>query len=76
MSDEIEEIFSTVTADGKSGSLGLDKNGKIYWNKRELITKQKVSLQWWVNISLIIGATSTLILAIVAVLQLLGCYQK
>jgi len=44
MSDEVEEIFSTDTADGKAGSLGLDKNGKLYWNGKEIVTKQKITL--------------------------------
>ena len=71
MSNEIEEIFSTATADGKEQSLGLGKNGKLYWNGKEIVTKQKITLQWWVNISIVIGAISTLILAIVAIIEVI-----
>ena len=67
MSGEIEEIFSTSTADGKSGSLGLDVDRKLYWNGKELVTRQKITLQWLTNVSLVVGAGSTLILAIVAI---------
>ena len=44
MPGEIEEIFSTTTADGKAGSFGLDESGKLYWNGKEIVTKQKITL--------------------------------
>jgi 1,4-dihydroxy-2-naphthoate octaprenyltransferase len=72
--NEIFEIFSTSTEDeGADGSLGIDSNGKLYWNKKEIITKQEVSLNTWVNISIVVGAISTLVLAVVAVIDLFNC---
>jgi hypothetical protein len=53
----------------QAGSIGLDESGKLYWNGKELVTKQKITLQWWANISILIGAISTLILAIVAIAE-------
>ena len=75
MSNEIQEIFETDTEDGGVGSLGIDNNGKLYWNGKQILTKQKISLKWWVNISIVVGAISTLILAVVAVINLLDCVQ-
>ncbi|MDY0095796.1 MAG: hypothetical protein RBT80_24130 [Candidatus Vecturithrix sp.] len=73
MTKEIFEIFSTDTDDGTEGTLGIDNNGKLYWNNKEILTKQKISLQWWVNISVVVGAISTLALAVVAIIELLRC---
>jgi len=56
--------------------LGIDEDYKLYWNKKEILTKQKITLQWWVNLSIIVAAASTLALAVLALLQLLGCGAK
>ena len=71
MTTEIEEIFSTDMADGKSGSLGIDREGNLYWNGKQSVTKQRVSLARWINVAIIVGAFSTFILAFVGVVQLI-----
>ena len=76
---EIQPIFTQdIVKDGESieSELGIDENGKLYWNKKEILTKQKITLQWWVNISIIVAAVSTLALAVLALLQLLNCSVK
>jgi len=77
---KIEPIFTqNIVKDGKTvvgGELGIDENCKLYWNKKEILTKQKITLQWWVNIGIILAAASTLALAVLALLQLLGYGAK
>jgi 1,4-dihydroxy-2-naphthoate octaprenyltransferase len=69
MGTEIETIFTHTTDNGATGELGIDGKGRLYWNRKAVITEQKVSLQWWVNISIIIASLSTLLIAIMAVLN-------
>jgi len=69
MGKEIETIFTHTTDNGATSELGIDRKGRLYWNRRAVITEQKVSLQWWVNISIIIASLSTLLIAIMTVLH-------
>ena len=69
MKNNIETIFTHKTNDGAIGELGIDKDAKLYWNKKPIVTEQKVTLQRWVNISIIIASFSTLVIAIFMVLQ-------
>ncbi|MDP2689380.1 MAG: hypothetical protein Q8P48_04610, partial [Deltaproteobacteria bacterium] len=72
MSMSIETIFTHTTDNGVEGSLGIDEHGKLYWNDKAVVTEQKITLQWWVNLSVIVASVSTLILAVIACLQFLG----
>ena len=72
MGKDIIEIFNTVTPDDRKVSLGLGKDSQLYVNGQRIVTEQKVSLQWWVNLAIAVGGLSTAVLAIVAVLQFLG----
>ena len=69
MGKEIETIFTHTADNGAIGELGIDGEGRLYWNRQAIITEQKVSLQWWVNISIIIASLSSLLIAIMAVLN-------
>lgn len=53
-------------------SLKVDEKGRLYWNDRPVVTDVKISR--WVNISIIIGAISTAVYAIVTVLGYLGIH--
>lgn len=64
MGKKIETIFTHTTDNGATGELGIDRKGRLYWNRKAVITEQKVSLQCWVNISIIIASLSTLLIAI------------
>ena len=41
---KIETIFTHQTDNGTRGKLGIDNFGKLYWNKKLVITKNKISL--------------------------------
>lgn len=69
MKKGIETIFSTETDGGVEGKLGIDSNAKLYWNERAIVTEQKITLQWWVNFSIIVASASTLAIAIFTGLQ-------
>ena len=66
---KINTIFIHTTDDGIKGELGIDNSGKLYWNKKMVITKRKLELDWWVNISVIIASLSTLVMAFYAVMD-------
>ena len=66
---DIEEIWEYTSDDGTSGKLGIDGEGRLYWNGKPVMTEQKVSLQGWVNISIIVASFSTFLIAIMAVLD-------
>ncbi|NQS88687.1 hypothetical protein HQ584_02710 [Patescibacteria group bacterium] len=75
MKKRIETVFTHKMEGGAEGRLGIDDNGKLYWNEQAVITEQKVTLQRWVNIALIIASISTLAIAIFTGLQFFG-YEK
>ena len=68
----IDTIFSQPLPNGREGVLGIDEDCNLYWNGREVITKQELSLQWWVNIALLVASASTAFLAFLALLEFLG----
>jgi hypothetical protein len=49
----------------------IREGGKLYIEGKEVVTRQEVALNKWVNAAVIIGAASTLIIASVAVYELL-----
>ena len=61
---KIETIFTH--GDGK---LGIDEDANLYWNEKKVITKGKITLDWWVNLSIIVASISTLVMAIFAILE-------
>jgi hypothetical protein len=54
---------------GNEHQLGFDSDGWLYWDKKRVLTEQKVTLPSAVNWSIIFGAGSTVVLAVMAVLQ-------
>lgn len=68
------QIFS-YTSDSGRDHFGLsvdDETGELYWNRKKIITEQKLSLTWWVNAAIILGAISTAALALLDLLRFLG----
>jgi len=54
------------------GELGIDENNRLYWNKSPIVTKADISFIWWVNIAIVIGAISTMVLACISLFNYLG----
>lgn len=52
--------------------LGIDEENNLYWDRKPLVTEEKITLQKWVNFAIVIGAVSTLCLAIIETLRFLG----
>lgn len=71
MRPEITTIFNFPQDEegGKEGVLGIDREGRLYWNGQLVVTEQKVKLSWWVNISVIVGGLSTAAIAIFTALM-------
>ncbi len=67
---KIEAIFTH----GK-GALGIDEDGRLYWNDEAVVTEQKMTLQWWVNVAIIVTGFSTLLFAIITLLRFI-CYES
>ena len=60
MASEIQTIFTQgIDGSDKIGTLGIDKDGNLYWNEKRVVTEQVIKLQWWVNLSIIVGGIST-----------------
>lgn len=64
MKKKIETIFTHG-----EGTLGIDNDSILYWNGQPIVTEQKIKLQGWVNVSIIIASLSTFAIALIAVLQ-------
>ncbi len=46
-----------------TGALGIDERGQLYWSGEPVITEHRVSLPWWIDLSLVIGSLSLLVIA-------------
>lgn len=67
---EIHEFMNTDTPSGKTISFGLDEDGHLYVDGKQVITKQKISLDWWVNVAVILGALGAFAQGIIAIITL------
>ena len=60
----------------KLDDFGFDDNGYLYWKVddeyQKLKTEEKITLSLWVNVAIIIGALSTLTLAVIEFIRF--CY--
>jgi len=54
---------------GQLGRIGVDEKGRLYWDNRPVVTEEKIKLQWWVNVAIILGALSTAVLATIELLR-------
>jgi hypothetical protein len=52
--------------------LGIDESNKLYWDGMQVVTDQKLVFEWWVNWAVILTAASTLALAAIEILEVLG----
>ena len=57
---------------GEFNKLGVDENNKLYWNEKPVITEQQITLDWWVNLAIILGGLSTLGLFVIESLKIWG----
>ncbi len=68
----LEPIFDYSDDEkGIRGELSIDQDNKLYWNNKAIVTEQKIKLDLWVNVSIIFASVSTIIIAIVTLLQYL-----
>lgn len=52
--------------------LGIDGQNKLYWDGKPLVTEERIVLARWVNVSVVIGSASTLLIAVVEALRFFG----
>ena len=69
MTKKIETIFTHGKTDGVPNELGIDNAGRLYWKKKAVVSMQKIELQIWVYVAIIIGAVSTLGIAVFSALS-------
>ncbi len=64
----MRELFNTETETGKHVSLQIDDYGRLYWNGELVVTEQRVKLQPWVNVAVILGAAGAVLQGVFAAL--------
>ena len=69
---KIHTIFTQKLDNGKEGELGIDDEANLYWNKKAIVTEQKVKLRWWVNVSILLASVSTFAIALLTAFQFFG----
>ena len=52
--------------------LGVDDNNQLYWDGKPIVTKERIVLEWWVNLAAILAAFSTLGLFIIELLKFIN----
>ena len=67
--DKVHELYKIEFADGIKGALGIDGRGTLYWNGEPVVTQQKVSLSWWLSLSVVMGGLSMFAVAALTLLQ-------
>jgi hypothetical protein len=55
---------------GNMERLRVDRHHQLYWDGKPVVTKQVVSLDWWLAVAAVVTAASTLVLALVGIVQL------
>jgi hypothetical protein len=65
----IEEFMSTQAKSGKEFALGIDENGNLYVNGKEVVTKQKFTLGWIINFSVVLGGLGAFVQGIVSLIE-------
>ncbi len=66
---KIHTIFIHKMDNGTEAVLGIDDERNLYWNNKAVVTEQKVKLEWWVNVSIIVASVSTFAIAFFTFLQ-------
>jgi len=62
---EINKFMWGNSKGGQHYEFGVnEKTGELYYNKKKIVTEQKLTLNRWVNIAIVLGAVSTVVLAI------------
>ena len=61
---KVRELYQVEFADGLKGALGIDEHGRMYWNGKPVVTAQRVLLSWWMGLAVVVGALSTLAIAL------------
>jgi len=46
-----------------------DEDGSLFFSTEKVFSGQKVKLQWWVNVAIIIASLSTLCMAVIEILE-------
>ncbi|MEI7843623.1 MAG: hypothetical protein WCI39_11405 [Gallionellaceae bacterium] len=67
---EINEFMNTDAPSGKQLSLGIDNEGRLYVNGERVITEQKIRLEWWINVAMVLGALGAFAQGVVAICSL------
>ena len=67
---QVHEFMNTESPSGKTLSLGIDDDGHLYVNHEKVVTEQKVMLQWWINIAVVLGALGAFSQGLVAICSL------
>lgn len=65
----VEEMYSFESDSGGKGSLGIDTEGRLYWNGMPVVTEQKMVLAWWVSTAVIAGGFATVVIAVFTALM-------
>jgi hypothetical protein len=52
--------------------IGLDEDNRLYWNGKPIVTEERITLAWWVNVSAVLTGASTFTLAVIELLRFLG----
>lgn len=61
--------ITTIFTHGPRGVLGIDDDGRLYWNGQRVVTEQKIKLSGIVNLAVILGGISTVFIAFFTALQ-------
>jgi hypothetical protein len=72
MSKKIYTIYSRSVDEKFGGQLGIDEENNLYWNEKQIITKQEITLNKWTNCAIIATGIGTLLIALTSILAYLN----
>ncbi len=67
--NDIWEWVTVPDNKGREHSLGFDEDGWLCCDGKRVLTEQRVTLTSWVNRSIVAAGLSTVVLAVMAVLE-------
>ena len=54
------------------GRFGVDENNRLHWDRKPVVTEERLTLAWWVNLSVVLGGLATVLLAVLETLKFFG----
>ena len=76
MTEKLDTIFTHDREDGGRLTLSVGPNNHLYVNGEPVVTESKLTLNWWVQVAVVLTGASTMALAVVEIGRVTGLWTS